>query len=78
MKKPQTPLDAYIHHYGFIRQKLERLQELADRHFGHDPNAIHWAEVSQLDRANKVLDEALAIFTSEQYLPTIITARYLT
>jgi hypothetical protein len=38
-----TPLDAYVRRYGFVREKIERLQRLADNRFGHDLEAIYRA-----------------------------------
>jgi hypothetical protein len=62
MKSKQDPLDAYIRRYAFIREKIERLQQLADDHFGHDPNALHWGHVGDLGQVEAGLDELLAIF----------------
>ena len=33
MQHRQTPLDAYVRRYAFVRKKIERLQQLADDHF---------------------------------------------
>lgn len=41
MNTKLTALDAYITRTAAIRTKLERLQQLADDHFGHDPDAIN-------------------------------------
>lgn len=62
MKRKQAPLDAYVRRYGFIREKIERLQRLADAYFGHDPNAIRWDHVDDLERVDAALDGLLAIF----------------
>ena len=40
MRTPQSALDYYVRRYAFVREKIERLQRLADKHFGHDPNAV--------------------------------------
>ena len=45
-----------------IHAKLARLQQLADDHFGHDPDAVHWGHVGDLGRVEQALDELLAIF----------------
>jgi len=37
MNAKQPPVDAYLARIAAIRFKLERLQQLADDHFGHDP-----------------------------------------
>ena len=58
----QTALDAYLNRTTAIHAKLARLQQLADDHFGHDPDAIHWGHVGDLGRADAGLDELLAIF----------------
>ena len=42
MNAKQTALDAYLARTAAIHARLERLQQLADDHFGHDPDAIHW------------------------------------
>jgi len=45
-----------------IHAKLARLQQLADDHFGHDPNAVHWGHVGDLGRVEQALADLLAIF----------------
>lgn len=65
-KRNQTPLDAYVRRYGFVREKIEQLQRLADEHFGHDPNAIHWGHVGDLERVEAALDDVLAVFDGSQ------------
>ena len=45
MTAKQTALDASLARTAGIHAKLERLQQLADDHFGHDPDAIHWGHV---------------------------------
>lgn len=45
-----------------IHAKLARLQQLADGHFGHDPDAVHWGHVGDLGRVEQALDDLLAIF----------------
>ncbi len=61
----RTALDAYVRRYAFVREKIERLQQLADDHFGHDPNAIQWGHVGDLGRVEQALDELLAIFNGQ-------------
>jgi len=63
MKTKNTPLDAYVLRYGFVREKIEHLQQLADQYFGHDPNTINWNNVSDLERLDEGLDNLLARFT---------------
>ena len=58
----QTALDAYLARTAAIHAKLERLQQLADDHFGHDPDAINWGHVGDLGRVEAGLGELLAIF----------------
>ena len=48
MNAKPTALDAYLARTAAIHAKLERLQQLADDHFGHDPDAIHWGHVGDL------------------------------
>lgn len=62
MNAKQTALDAYLARTAAIHAKLERLQQLADDHFGHDPDAIHWGYVGDLGRVEAGLEELLAIF----------------
>ena len=62
MNAKQTALDAYLARTAAIHAKLERLQQLADDHFGHCPNAINWGHVGDLGRVESGLDELLAIF----------------
>ncbi len=61
MNTKQTALDAYLARTAAIHAKLERLQQLADDHFGHDPDAINWGHVGDLGRVEAELDELLAI-----------------
>ena len=61
MDTKQTTLDAYLARTAAIHAKLERLQQLADDHLGHDPDAIHWGHVGNLGRVEAGLDELLAI-----------------
>lgn len=62
MNTKQTAPDAYLTRTAAIHAKLERLQRLADDHFGHDPDAINWGHVGDLGRVEAGLDELLAIF----------------
>lgn len=62
MNAKQTALDAYLARTAAIHAKLERLQQLADDHFCHDPDAIHWGHGGDLGRVEAGLDELLAIF----------------
>ena len=52
MNTKTTALDAYLARTAAIHAKLERLQQLADDHFGHDPDAIHWGHVGDLGRVD--------------------------
>ena len=65
MNTKTTALDAYLARTAAIRAKLERLQQLADDHFGHDPDAIHWGHVGDLGRVDQALDDLLAIFDGQ-------------
>ena len=66
MNTKPTALDAYLARAAAIHAKLARLQQLADDHFGHDPDAIHWGHVGDLGRLETALDDLLAIFGGEQ------------
>lgn len=62
MNTKQTAIDAYLERFAAISTKLERLQELAEDHFGHDPDTIDWGHVGDLGRVDTALNELLAIF----------------
>ncbi len=62
MNTKTTATDAYPARTAAIHTKLERLQQLADDHFGHDPDAIHWGHVGDLGRVDQALDDLPAIF----------------
>jgi hypothetical protein len=56
------PRAAYDARATQIHAKLARLQQLADDHFGHDPDVVHWGHVGDLGRVEQALDELLDIF----------------
>ena len=62
MTTKPTATDTYLARAAAIHIKLARLQQLADDHFGHDPDAIHWGHVGDLGRVDQALDDLLAIF----------------
>lgn len=66
MNAKQTTLNAYLARNAAIHAKLERLQQLADDHFGHDPDTSHWGHVGDLGRVEAGLDELLAIFGGDE------------
>ena len=65
---PETPMRhtdpraAYAARSTQIHAKLARLQQLADDHFCHDPDAVHWDHIGDLGRVEQALDELLDIF----------------
>lgn len=65
MNTQPTAIDAYLARAAAIHIKLARLQQLANDHFGHDPDAIHWGHVGDLGRVDQTLDNLLAIFDGE-------------
>ena len=65
MNAKPTALDAYLARTAAIHAKLVRVQQLADDHGGHDPEAIHWGHVGDLGRVDQALDEMLAIFDGQ-------------
>jgi hypothetical protein len=65
MNTQPTAIDAYLARTAAIHIKLARLQQLADDHFGHYPDAIHWGHVGDLGRVDQALDDLLAIFDGE-------------
>jgi hypothetical protein len=62
MTSQTAAIDAYLAHAAAIHIKLTGLQQLADDHFAHDPDAIHWGHVGDLGRVDQALDDLLAIF----------------
>lgn len=48
MNTQPTALDAYPARAAAIHIKLAQLQQLADDHFGHNPEAIHWGHAGDL------------------------------
>jgi hypothetical protein len=65
MNTQPTALDTYLQRLPLILDKIESLRQLADDHFGHDPDAIHWGHVGDLGRVDQALDDLLAIFDSQ-------------
>jgi hypothetical protein len=65
MTSQTAAIDAYLAHAAAIHIKLVRLQQLADDHFGHAPEAIHWGHVGDLGRVDQALDDLLAIFDGQ-------------
>jgi len=65
MSNKTTAIDVYLARVAAIHIKLDRLQQLADDHFGHDPDAIHWGHVGDLGRVEQALDDLLAIFDGQ-------------
>ena len=65
MDTKTTATNAYLARAAAIHTKLARLQQLADDHLGHDPEAIHWGHVGDLGRVEAGLDELLAIFDDQ-------------
>ena len=62
MSTQTTALDAYLQRLPMILDKIEALRQLADDHFGHNPDAIHWGHVGDIGRVDQALDDLLAIF----------------
>ena len=65
MTTQPTALDTYLQRLPMILDKIETLRQLADDHFGHDPDAIHWGHVGDLGRVDQALDDLLAIFDGQ-------------
>ena len=65
MNAPPYPLDTYLARTTAIHAKMAQLQQLADDHFGHDPDTIHWGHVGDLGRVDQALDDLLAIFDGQ-------------
>lgn len=62
MNTKTTAIDTYLARTAAIHIKVARLRQLADNHFGHNPDAIHWCHVGDLGRVDQALDDLLAIF----------------
>jgi len=62
MTTQSTAFDTYLQRLPMILDKIEALRQLADDHFGHSPDAIHWGHVGDLGRVEQALDDLLAIF----------------
>ena len=65
MNTKTTAIDAYLARTAAVHIKLARLQQLADDHFGHSPDAIHWGHVGDLGRVDQALDDLLALFDGQ-------------
>ncbi|MEJ5898253.1 hypothetical protein WIT60_15590 [Aquabacterium sp. G14] len=65
MNTKTTAIDTYLARTAAIHIKVARLRQLADNHFGHDPEAIHWGHVGDLGRVDQALDDLLAIFDGQ-------------
>ena len=65
MTTQPAALDTYLQRLPLILDKIEALRRLADDHFGHDPEAIHWGHVDGLVRVDQTLDDLLMIFDGE-------------
>ena len=65
MNTKTNAIDAYLARAAAIHIKLARLQQLADDHFGHSPDAIHWGHVGDLGRVDQALDDLLALFDGQ-------------
>jgi len=65
MSTQPNALDTYLQRLPLILDKIEALRQLADDHFGHQPDAIHWGHVGDLGRVDQALDDLLAIFDGE-------------
>ena len=59
MKNQANAIATYISKSTAIQTKIQQLQQLANDHFGHDPDAIHWGHVGDLERVQELLNEIL-------------------
>ena len=62
MSNQSAALDTYLQRLPMILDKIEALRQLADDHFGHDPDAINWGHVGDLGRVDQALDDLLSLF----------------
>ena len=61
MNTKTTAIDTYLARTAAIHIKVARLRQLADNHFGHNLDAIHWGHVGDLTRIENGLREVLAL-----------------
>ena len=61
MNTKTTAIDTYLARTAAIHIKVARLRQLADDHFGHDPEHIHWGHVGDLTRIESGLREVLVL-----------------
>lgn len=54
-----TASDAYAERLAGIREKLAKMQQLADGEFGGRPEAIHWGHAGNLAHIDEKLEEIL-------------------
>jgi hypothetical protein len=66
MKNQANAVATYISKSTAIQNKIQQLQQLANDHFGHNPDAIHWGHVGDLDRVQELLDELLTTFGDQK------------
>ncbi len=52
--------DAYVARAAESHTKLAKLRQPADKHFGHDPETVHWGHVDDPGRVETALDDLLA------------------
>ena len=65
MTTQPAALDTYLQCLPMVLNKIEALQQLADDHFGNDPDAGHWGHVGDLGRVDQALDDLLSIFDGQ-------------
>ncbi len=65
MSTRPNALDTYLQRLPMIHDKIEALRQLADDHFGHNPDTVHWGHVGDLGRVDQALDDLLAIFDDQ-------------
>ena len=65
MNTKTAAIEACLQRLPLILNKIEALRPLADDHFGHDPDAIHWGHAGDLGRVDQALDDLLAIFDGQ-------------
>ncbi len=56
-----TARDTYITKAADIQNKIAQLQQLANEHFGHNPDDIQWGHVGDLERVQELLNQILNV-----------------
>lgn len=63
---PETPMRHTDPRAAYAARTAQiHAAQLANDHFGHAPDAVHWGHVGDLGRVEQALDDLLAIFDGQ-------------